>query len=151
MAAKMLTVAWRDVAPVMEGSINDTSEEPLCPCRRVRQNCPCHGCSPAKKSNLNFMFPSALKRFRRHLLASPARSNVCCALQCSSDGCVVAPPLSKQGIDSGCPGCAGLGFLSCSWTVCDQMTPALRLLEPLLHWGRPHTHPGRRCVLGQQR
>ena len=30
-----------NVAPVMKGSINDTGEEPLCPCRRVRQNCPC--------------------------------------------------------------------------------------------------------------
>ena len=49
------------VVPVMEGSTNDTGEEPLCQCRRVRQNCPCHGCSPAKKSNLNLVLPSTLE------------------------------------------------------------------------------------------
>ena len=48
-----------------DGSVNDASEEPLCLRGRVRANCPCHGCSPAKKSNLYFVFPSALKRFRR--------------------------------------------------------------------------------------
>ena len=78
------TVKRGVVAPMMEGSINDTGEEPLCQCRRVRQNCPCHGCFPAKKSNLNLMFPSALKRFRRHLLAVPAGCDVCCTLQCAS-------------------------------------------------------------------
>ena len=58
----------------------------------------------------------------------------------------VAHPPSRQGGGSECPGCACLGFHSCSWSVCDQM----RLLEPLLHWERRHKHPGRRCVLGQQ-
>ena len=76
----------RQEGPMIQGSINDTGEQPLCPCRRVRQNCPCQGCSPAKKSNLNFMFPSALRRFRRHLLAVPAGCDVCCMLQCASDG-----------------------------------------------------------------
>ena len=85
------TVKREDVAPVMEGSTNDTGEEPLCPCRRLRQNCPIHGCSPAEKRNLNFMFPPALKRFRRHLIAIPARRSVCCVLQCSSDGMVWSP------------------------------------------------------------
>ena len=76
------TVKREDVAPVMKGSINDTGEEPLCPKLPVS----CHGCSLAKKSNLMFMFPSALKRFRRHLLSIPAGSYVCCMLQGSSDG-----------------------------------------------------------------
>ena len=30
------------VAPVMQGPIDDTGEEPFCPCRRIWQNCPCH-------------------------------------------------------------------------------------------------------------
>ena len=85
------TVKRGDVAPVMKGTVNDTGEEQLRPCRGVRPNCPCHGCSSAKKSKLNFMFPSALKRFRRHLLAVPAGCDVCCILQCSSEGRVWSP------------------------------------------------------------
>ena len=56
----------------------------------------------------------------------------------------VARQLSIQRVDSECLGCAGLGFLVFSWSVYDQPTPALRLLEPLLHWERPHTPPGPR-------
>ena len=40
------TVKRRDMSPLMQGSINDTSEEPFCPCRWIWQNCSCHGCSP---------------------------------------------------------------------------------------------------------
>ena len=57
-----------DMTQVMQGPINDTGEEPLCPRRRIPQNCPCHGCSPTKMIYLDFVFPSALDRFRRHLL-----------------------------------------------------------------------------------
>ena len=80
------TVKREDAAPVVEGSINDTGEEPPCPWRRGRQNCPCHGSSAAKKSNLNLMSPSALERFSRHLLAVPAGCDVCSLLQCLCDG-----------------------------------------------------------------
>ena len=45
----------------------------------------------------------------------------------------VAHPQSRQEGDSACRGYADPGFLSCSWIVCDQTPPALRLLEPLLH------------------
>ena len=31
----------------------------------VRYNCPCHDCSPAKESYLDFVFPRVLERFRR--------------------------------------------------------------------------------------
>ena len=31
--------------------------------------------------------------------------------------------VSRQGVNSKCPGCASLGFRSYGWTVCDQMTP----------------------------
>ena len=37
------------------------------------------------------MFPSVLKRFRRHLLAVAAGCDVCCILQCASDGRVRSP------------------------------------------------------------
>ena len=43
------------------------------------------------KSHLDFVFPSALKHFRRHLLPVAAGCNVCCILQCSSDGGVWSP------------------------------------------------------------
>ena len=85
------TVEREDVTPVMHGPIDDTGEEPRCPCRRIWQNCPCHGCSPAKKSNLNFMLLSASERFRRHLLAVPAGCNVCSVLRCSCDDRVWSP------------------------------------------------------------
>ena len=98
------TVKREDVASMMKGSTNDTGEEPLCPSRGVRQNCPCHACSPAEKINLMFMFPSALQRLRRHLLAVSAGSYVCCILQCSSDGRLIARLLSRHEVDSECPG-----------------------------------------------
>ena len=68
-----------------------TGEEPLCPCRRDRQNCPRHGCPSTEEGFLDFVFPSALKRFRRHLLTVPAGCDVCCILQCSSDGRLRSP------------------------------------------------------------
>ena len=106
----------------MKGSINDTGVVP------------CHGCSPAKKSNLNFMLPSVLKRFRRHLLVVPAGCDVCC----TPDGRVRSPP-SRQEVDGACPGYGMLGFHSCSWTVCDQMTPAPRFWSCFCI-GRGHAH-----------
>ena len=113
------TVKRGGVAPVMKGTLNDPGEEPLRTCQRVRKNYPWHGCSSSEKSNLNFMFPSALKRFRRHLLAVPAGCDVCCILQCSNDGWgVVAPPPSRQGVDSECLVCADLGYRLCSGKVC---------------------------------
>ena len=100
------------MTPVMQGPANDTGEEPLCPCQRIRQN-------------WISWFPSALERFRRHLLSVAAGCDVCCILQCMSDSRVCRP--SRQEVDSECPGCASLGFHSCSGTDCDQTTPALRL------------------------
>ena len=31
------------MSPVMQGSNNETSEKPFCPCRWIWQNCSCHG------------------------------------------------------------------------------------------------------------
>ena len=77
-----------------------------------------------------------LERFCRHLLAVPAGCDVRCILQCASDGRVRWPVRRPdKGSIVNAPGCASLGFHSCTWTVRDQMTPVLRLLEPLLHWG----------------
>ena len=85
-----------------------TSEEPLCPCRRIWQNCPCHGCFPAYKSNLSFMFPSALERVRRHLVAIPA----------GCDGWVWSPVRCPN--ERGENGYAIPRFRLCSAIVCDQ-------------------------------
>ena len=139
------TVKRRDVAPVMKGPVDDTGEEPLCLCRWIRQNWPCHGCSPTKKSYLDFVFPSALERFRQNLLIMPAGCDVCCVLQCSSDGQVRSPvrrPDKRAVVNS------DLRFRLSSGKVCDQMTLAPRLLGLLLHWERRHTHI---CVREQQR
>ena len=84
------TVERRDTTLVMQGPISNTSEEPFSPCRRIQQNCPCHGCSPTKQSYLDFVFPSVLERFRRHFLPVAAGCDVCCML-CSSDGRVRSP------------------------------------------------------------
>ena len=75
-----------DMFPVVQCSINDTSEKPLCSRRWVWQNCSCHSCSLSQESDLDIMFPPAMKGFRRHLLPIPTRGNVCCVLKRSSDG-----------------------------------------------------------------
>ena len=41
------TVKRGGMSPVVQGSVNGTSEKPLCPCRWVWQNCSCLGCSPS--------------------------------------------------------------------------------------------------------
>ena len=128
-------VKSRDVSTVVQGSVNDTGKEPLGPCSRVRQNCPCHGCSPAKESDLDFVFPSVLKRFRRHLLTVTAGCDVCCTLQCSSNGRVWSPFC--------CPdkGTIVNALVAQIWDVmpvvgqfCDQTLPGLRHLVLLLPW-----------------
>ena len=47
IAVSVSESAWGDMSPVVQGSINDTSEKPLSRCRWVRQNCTCHSCSPS--------------------------------------------------------------------------------------------------------
>ena len=119
------------------------------------KGCPCRGCSPPKKSNLNFMFPSALKRFRRHLLAILAGCDVCCILQCSSDGRVWSPICrpDKETVNAltqvwHCIAVVGQIAIK----VCDQTTPAPRLLgrlsvEEATHTSRAALHPGTAAVV----
>ena len=138
VAAKS-TIHTGDMTPVMQGPVNDTGKEPCSPCKRVWQNCPCHGCSLELKRNLNFMVPSVLKRFRKHLLAVPAGCNVCCVRHSSQFRLgVVVRPLSKREVDSECPGRVIPKLHFCCVIVCDQLTPARRLLGLLLHGRRPH-------------
>ena len=39
-----------DMSPVVQGSVDDACEEPLCPCRRIRENCASHGCFPRRRA-----------------------------------------------------------------------------------------------------
>ena len=117
-----------------------------CPCRRVRQNCPCHGCSPAKKSNSNFMLQSALKRFRRHLLAIPGGR----ILQCSSDGKVWSTirRADKGSIVNALVAQVWDFIPTISWTVCDQMTPRdVAALVEATHTSRAALRPGTAAAL----
>ena len=142
------TVKRRNMATVFQSSVNDTSKEPLCSSWRVRQNCPCHGCSLAKESFLDFEFPSVLERFRRYQLADAAGCDVCCVLQCPSDGRAWSPVSSPdKGIDGESPGCASLGLQSDSFrsnAACAAAPRAAAALGVATHI-QPH------CVLGQQR
>ena len=44
-----------------------------------------HVMAASEEGYLDFVFPSALKRFCRHLLTVAAGCDVCCVLQCSGD------------------------------------------------------------------
>ena len=101
--------------------VDDTGEEPLGSCRRIRQNFPCHGCSPAKESYLNFVFPSVLERFRRHLLAVAAGFDVCCVLQCLDKGSVVIALIGEKFSRPGLRCCEPSGFCGSAW-VCEFQT-----------------------------
>ena len=74
------------MSPVVQGSVDDFCEESLCPCRGVRKNCASHGCPPTQQSDLDFVFSPAMKGFRRQMLPVSAGSDVCRALNRSSDG-----------------------------------------------------------------
>ena len=84
------TVKREEMSPVMQGSMNDTGEESFRSRRWVWQDCPCHGCSPAKENYHDFVFPPVLKRFRRPV---PTGGNVCCVLKRSNYGWVRSPIL----------------------------------------------------------
>ena len=70
--------------------VDDACEEPLCPCRRIRENCASHGCRPAQESDLDFVFRPAMKGFRRQVPVSTG-GDVCRVLTRSSDGRVRPP------------------------------------------------------------
>ena len=133
------------VATVMQGPINDTGEEPVSPCPRVWQNCPCHGCSPAQKSKLNFMLPHALECFRRHL-AVPTGSGVCGGLQRSRDGWVRSPvrrPDHRAAVNSEISSLQSERLRSNAACVASPRAAAFE--EATRTYPEPH------CVLGQQR
>ena len=70
-----------DVTPVMQGPTDDTGEEPLCSCPRIWQKCPCHGCPPAWKGNLDFMFHLSGSDFAD--ICWPLRPDAMSAAYCS--------------------------------------------------------------------
>ena len=111
-----------------------------CPCRRIGQNCLCHGCFPTKESDLDFVLLSALERFRRHLLAVPTGSDVCCVLRCPG-GWVWSPvrrPDQKATVSALVT--KFRDFVSAVGKFAIKGPLAPRLLVLLLHWKRTHTH-----------
>ena len=91
------------------------------------------------------MFPSVLKRIRRHLLAVAAGCDACCdaccVLQCPSDSRVWPPVCCpNKGTIVNALVAQVWGFVPVVRQFSIKTLPALRHLEPLLHWERLHTH-----------
>ena len=55
-----------------------------------------HGRPPTQESNMDFVFPPAMKRFRRQMLPVPAGGNVCCVLKRSSGNWARSPVSSPH-------------------------------------------------------
>ena len=85
------TIKSGDVSLVVQSSVDDTCEEPLHPRSRIRENCASHGCP--QESDLDFLFPLAMKELRRQMLPVSTGGEVCRVLKRSSDGWM-RPPFS---------------------------------------------------------
>ena len=118
--------------------INDTSEEPFCPCRWVWHTCKRHGCSPTRQSYLNFVSICAAA-------ISPTFASRCGwmrCLQCSSTGKAWSPVRrpDKRSIVTAVP----------QFHFCSTREFAIKCSLCCVS-ARPHTHPGPHSVRRQQR
>ena len=94
--------------------------------------------APAQGSDLDFVFPPAMKGFRRQMLAVSTGGDVCRVLKRSSDGWM--RPRFTQAGGSEYP--VASRFHSCNATVYDRMPPVQHLRGLPLQWRRPRTRPG---------
>ena len=81
-------------------SVCEAGEKPFCSCSWVGEDCP-HGCPSFEEGYLDFMHPSVVDGFDRHLLSVAARRGVGCILQGSGD-CWVRSPIccpDKRAVD----------------------------------------------------
>ena len=119
-----------DMTPVMQGPVNDTGEEPFSPSRRVWQNCPCHGRSPAQKSNLNIV---------------PTGSDVCGVLHCSRDGWVGS--LDQRAVVPWVTQFREFFSVLGKFAIICRLRRAAAVLEEATHTSRAALRPGTAAVV----
>ena len=141
-----------DMSSVVQGSVDDACEEPLCPCRRIRENCASHGCPSAWNSDLNFVFQFVMQEFRRPVLPVATGGDVSGVLKRSSDGWMRPPvrgPNQRALVNILLPQFSEF-HLSCvsfrSNASCEA-SPRAAAMEEATHTSRAALRPGTAAVV----
>ena len=91
-----------DVAPVVKGSMNDTGEEPLCPCRRFRKTARVMALSDEEEQFV-FRVSICVEVISPTSAGHSGRMRCLLRTECARDGKIV-PVCCTREVDSECPG-----------------------------------------------